>query len=104
MQTMMKWMETNSPLDLSNFRPLGISSSRFKDWPATQEEILPEAACVASASELRMKQLPEKCFRAGDMNPGTPMIRWHQTADHGFVPNERMKVTEQKNDKVKLKL
>ena len=47
MQTMMKWMETNSPLDLSNFRPLGISSSHFTDWPATQEEILPEAACVA---------------------------------------------------------
>ena len=47
MQTMMKWMVTNSPLDLSNFRPLGISSSHFTDWPATQEEILPEAACVA---------------------------------------------------------
>ena len=102
MQTMMKWMETNSPLDLSNFRPLGTSSSHFTDWPATQEEILQPAqpVNVANASELKMT---ETCFRAGDMNPGTPMIRWHQTADHGFVPNERMKVIEQKYSKVKLK-
>ena len=25
---------------------------------------------------------------AQDSNPSTPMIRWHQTADHGYVPNE----------------
>ena len=25
---------------------------------------------------------------AQDSNPDTSMIRWHQTADHGYVPNE----------------
>ena len=24
--------------------------------------------------------------------PGFPMIRWHQTADYGYVPNNDMKV------------
>ena len=28
-----------------------------------------------------------------DQNPGTPMIRWHQTADYGYVPNEVLEDT-----------
>lgn len=28
----------------------------------------------------------------GDLTPGFPVIRWHQTADQGFVPNDIMKV------------
>ena len=27
-------------------------------------------------------------------NPNIPVIRWHQTADHGFVPNEAMEVSK----------
>ena len=27
-------------------------------------------------------------------NPNIPVIRWHQTADYGFVPNEAMEVRE----------
>ena len=27
-----------------------------------------------------------------DKNPNTPMIRWHQTADYGYVPNEILPV------------
>ena len=26
-------------------------------------------------------------------SPGFPVIRWHQTADYGFVPNEIMEVS-----------
>lgn len=26
-------------------------------------------------------------------NPGTPVIRWHQTADYGYVPNEILRVS-----------
>ena len=28
-------------------------------------------------------------------SPGFPVIRWHQTADYGFVPNEIMEVSIQ---------
>ena len=28
-----------------------------------------------------------------DQNPSTPMIRWHQTADYGYVPNEILQDT-----------
>ena len=28
-----------------------------------------------------------------NQNTGFPAIRWHQTADHGYVPNEVMEVT-----------
>lgn len=31
-------------------------------------------------------------WNANDMSPGFPMIRWHQTGDFGFVPNDEMKV------------
>ena len=27
-------------------------------------------------------------------NPNIPVIRWHQTADYGFVPNEAMEVSK----------
>ena len=27
-------------------------------------------------------------------SPGFPVIRWHQTADYGFVPNEIMEVSK----------
>ena len=27
-----------------------------------------------------------------DKYPGTPVIRWHQTADYGYVPNEILPV------------
>ena len=29
---------------------------------------------------------------ANDIKPGFPVIRWHQTADHGLVPNEDLEV------------
>ena len=28
-----------------------------------------------------------------DKNPNTPVIRWHQTADYGYVPNEILPVS-----------
>ena len=28
-----------------------------------------------------------------NQNTGFPAIRWHQTADHGYVPNEVMEVS-----------
>ena len=30
--------------------------------------------------------------QANDKSPAFPVIRWHQTADKGFVPNEIMEV------------
>ena len=29
---------------------------------------------------------------ANDKKPGFPVIRWHQTADHGWVPNKVLQV------------
>ena len=30
-------------------------------------------------------------WRPNELDAGFPVIRWHQTADQGYVPNERMK-------------
>ena len=30
---------------------------------------------------------------ANDNKPGFPVVRWHQTADHGFVPNQELQVS-----------
>ena len=27
-----------------------------------------------------------------DTNPSTPVVRWHQTADYGYLPNEILPV------------
>ena len=32
--------------------------------------------------------------QADNHSPSFPVIRWHQTADYGFVPNEIMEVSE----------
>ena len=32
-------------------------------------------------------------WNANDNKPGFPVVRWHQTADHGFVPNQELQVT-----------
>ena len=33
-------------------------------------------------------------WKASDPDPSFPVIRWHQTADHGYVPNEDMQVVK----------
>ena len=33
-------------------------------------------------------------FQENNEQPGFPVIRWHQTADHGYVPNEVLEVCE----------
>ena len=37
---------------------------------------------------------------ANNPNPSFPVIRWHQTADYGFVPNEVMEVNN--NTKIEI--
>ena len=38
--------------------------------------------------------------QAGNKSPSFPVIRWHQTADYGFVPNEDMEVNN--NTKIEI--